>query len=238
MMTLERSAAALHKQRRRRSRRLMQVVRAQCRIQLAILVVVALPASARVGGRHPAAPRGEFGAKLEYCQDCHGGAGQGYYGYYPIPRLAGQQPEYLRNQLQAFNERRRTSNIMFNVAHSLNPGMVTALAERFSAFNPPPLSGAPRGSVGLGRKIFEDGLPEANIAACAACHGPDARGKDQIPRLAGQLYPYVVKVLTNWSRERGQNPSRPDISAVMEPIAHSLNRSEVEAVAAFVSMLR
>jgi cytochrome c553 len=217
---------------------LIGIVSTQWPIPLLILLALALPATARISGRHAAtASRAELGPKLEYCQDCHGPSGQGYYGYYPIPRLAGQQPEYLKDQLRAFIERRRTSNIMFNVAHSLSPGMLTALAERFSEFNPPPLGGAPRGSVGLGRKIFEDGLPEANIAACAACHGPDARGKDQIPRLAGQLYPYVVKVLINWSRERGQNPSRPDISAVMEPIAHSLSRSQVEAVATFVSTL-
>jgi len=220
-------------------RRAMGIVRARWPIPLLILIALALPATARVGGRHAAiGARGELGGKLEYCQDCHGTSGQGYYGYYPIPRLAGQQPEYIKNQLRAFNERRRTSNIMFNVAHSLSPGMLTALAERFSEFNPPPLGGAPKGSAALGRKIFEDGLPEANIAACAACHGPDGRGKDQIPRLAGQLYPYVVKVLINWTRERGQNPSTPDISAVMEPIAHSLSRSQVEAIAAFVSTLR
>lgn len=217
----------------------MDIVYAQWPLQLLILLALALPATARVGGRHATiVARGDIGAKLEYCQDCHGPSGQGYHGYYPIPRLAGQQPEYLKNQLRAFIERRRTNNIMFNVSHSLNPAMLAALAERFSEFNPPPLGGAPRGSVGLGKKIFEDGLPEANIAACAACHGPEARGKDQIPRLAGQLFPYVVKVLTNWSSERGQNPSRPDISAVMEPIAHSLSKSQIEAVAAFVSTLR
>src|SRR5262249_36502444 len=136
-------------------------------VALALALLAALPAAARVGGRHAAVARGEVGAKLEYCQDCHGPSGQGYYGYYPIPRLAGQQPEYLKNQLQAFIEHRRTNNIMFNVAHSLSPGLLSALAARFSAFDPPPIGGAPRGSVSLGRTIFEDGLPEANIAACA-----------------------------------------------------------------------
>jgi cytochrome c553 len=240
MMMLHAPAATVSgKEPGRQPRQLRGFVRAQWPIPLLILLALALPATARIAGRHAAtAPRGELGAKLEYCQDCHGPSGQGYYGYYPIPRLAGQQPEYLKNQLQAFIERRRTSNIMFNVAHSLSAGMLTALAERFSEFNPPPLAGARKGSVGLGRQIFEDGLPEVNIAACAACHGPDAHGKDQIPRLAGQLYPYVVKVLINWSRERGQNSSRPDISAVMEPIAHSLNKSQVEAVAAFLSTMR
>jgi cytochrome c553 len=182
--------------------------------------------------------RHEFEAKISYCQDCHGRSGQGYRGFYPIPRLAGQQPDYLKNQLQAFVEHRRTNNVMFNVAHSLSPAMINALANRFRDFDPAPIGGAPRNLVQAGRRIFEDGVPDANVAACAACHGPDATGRDQFPRLAGQLNTYVIKVLNNWSKERGQIPMRPDVSAVMQPVAHSLTRSQVEAVAAYVSTLR
>ena len=131
----------------------------------------------------------DFQAKLGYCKDCHGPSAQGYRGYLPIPRLAGQQPEYLENQLRAFIEHRRTNNIMFNVAHALKPGMVRALAESFHKLNPPPIGGGPRVLVAAGKNIFENGVPDANIAACAACHGPDATGRGEIPRLAGQLYP-------------------------------------------------
>lgn len=177
-------------------------------------------------------------AKLSYCKDCHGVSAQGYRGYFPIPRLAGQQPEYVENQLRAFIEHRRTNNIMFNVAHALSPAMVSALAAHFRSLNPAPIGGAPTGLVAEGRKIFQDGVPDANIAACAACHGPDATGVGEIPRLAGQLYPYVMKELVNWGHERGQNPARPDTSAIMSPVAHSLNKSQIEAVAAYVSELR
>jgi len=38
---------------------------------------------------------GGLEAKLEYCKTCHGLSGQGYLGYFPMPRLAGQQPEYI-----------------------------------------------------------------------------------------------------------------------------------------------
>ncbi len=176
--------------------------------------------------------------KLGYCKDCHGPSAQGYRGYFPIPRLAGQQPEYLENQLRAFIEHRRTNNIMFNVAHTLNPGMVTALAESFKKLDPPPLGGAPHGLAATGKNIFENGVPDANIAACAACHGPEATGSGEIPRLAGQLYPYLIGELTNWGKERGQNSAKPDTSAIMSPVAHSLTKPQIEAVAAFVSDLR
>ena len=33
--------------------------------------------------------------------------------------------------------------------------------------------------------------------ACAACHGPDAKGTGEIPRLAGQLPDYTVNKLVN-----------------------------------------
>jgi len=185
-----------------------------------------------------AASQADLQAKIGYCQDCHGSSAQGYRGYLPIPRLAGQQPGYLENQLRAFIEHRRTNNIMFNVAHTLSPAMISGLAAHFRGLHPEPLGGAPRELVAAGENIFQNGVPDANIAACAACHGPQATGTGQIPRLAGQLYPYVIKELVNWGKERGQNPTIPDTSAIMSPVAHSLTKSQIEAVAAYVSYLK
>ena len=199
-------------------------------LALGTVLAAAVPAGA--------ASKQDMEAKLGYCQDCHGPSGQGYRGFYPIPRLAGQQVEYLENQLRAFVEHRRTNNVMFNVAHSLSPSMIKALATDFRNFNPRPLGGAPKKRAAAGRKIFEDGVPDSNIVACAACHGPDATGKDEFPRLAGQVYPYVVKTLTNWGKERGQIPGKPDTSAVMQPVVHSLTKAQIEAVAAYVSDLK
>src|SRR5665213_3212081 len=72
---------------------------------------------------------------------------------------------------------------------------------------------------------------------CASCHGPDAKGADAFPRLAGQLHDYVAKKLMNWSKERGQDTAKPDTSAIMAPIAHSLTEPQVKAVAAYLSYL-
>jgi cytochrome c553 len=177
-------------------------------------------------------------AKLEYCKTCHGLSGEGYSGYFPMPRLAGQQSKYIENQLRAFIERRRTNPVMFNVAHALSPSMVSDLAAHFRDLNPRPLGGAPRERVATGKTIYEEGLPEANVPACSACHGPEAKGQDEIPRLAGQLFPYTVKELTNWSKERGQGGSRDDTSAIMAPTAHNLTQSQIAAIAAYLSFLK
>ena len=181
--------------------------------------------------------KGGLEAKLEYCKTCHGLSGQGYLGYFPMPRLAGQQPEYIEAQLRAFIERRRTNPIMFNVAHVLSPSMLTALATHFRGLNPKPFGGAPRGSLAEGKRIFEEGLPEANVPACSACHGTEGKGQNEIPRLAGQLYAYTVGQLTGWKMERGQG-SAVDTSAIMAPTAHNMTRSQIEAVAAYVSYLQ
>jgi cytochrome c553 len=202
-------------------------------LQTAILAVVfAAAGRAEVRG----AAEGLQG-KLEYCKTCHGLQGQGYRGYYPMPRLAGQQPKYLENQLRAFIERRRTNPVMFNVAHVLTPSMLTALAEHLRELNPAPYGGAPKESLALGKTIFEQGLPESNVPACSACHGPEAKGNNEIPRLAGQLFWYTEKALTNWTRERGQGSAQ-DTSAIMVPTTHNLNQSQIAAVAAYVSYLK
>jgi cytochrome c553 len=179
----------------------------------------------------------ELQAKLAYCKTCHGLSGQGYRGANPMPRLAGQQTEYLENQLRAFIERRRTNPIMNNVAHVLSPNMITALAAHFKDLNPKPLGGAPQELVAAGKKIYQEGVPGTDIPACASCHGPEAKGDGAFPRLAGQLHDYILRKLVNWSEERGQDPANPDTSAIMEPIAHGLTDPQIKAVAAYLSYL-
>jgi cytochrome c553 len=95
----------------------------------------------------------ELKAKTDYCKTCHGLAAQGFRGAFPMPRLAGQQPEYLQNQLQAFIEHRRTNPVMFNVAHVLKPSMVAALATYFKDLNPKPLGGATNALVPEARRF-------------------------------------------------------------------------------------
>ena len=179
----------------------------------------------------------ELNAKIAYCKTCHGLSGQGFRGSFPMPRLAGQQPEYLVNQLQAFIERRRTNPVMFGVAHVLSPSMLTALAAHFRDLDPKPLGGAPKEHMAEGKKIYDEGLPDAEVPPCGTCHGTDGKGADAFPRLAGQLHDYVAKKLLNWSKERGQDPAKPDNSAIMQPIAHNLTEAQVRAVAAYVSSL-
>lgn len=194
----------------------------------------------------PAAPpapaavlvKSELDAKIVYCKTCHGLSGQGYRGALPMPRLAGQQPDYFQEQVRAFHERRRSNAIMANVARVLSPAMLSAIAAHFKDLNPRPLGGGPKDLIAAGKKIFEEGVPEAQIAACGSCHGADAKGDGAMPRLAGQLYDYTIETLSNWSKQRGQDPNKPDSSAIMQPIAQALTPQQTSAVAAYLDSLQ
>lgn len=201
-----------------------------------VILAMALASAAQAEDKAGASKQ-DVQAKLAYCEVCHGVSAQGFHGYYPIPRLAGQQTEYLENQLQAFVERRRTNNIMFNVGHVLNPAMIGALATNFHDLDPKPLGGGPKDLIESGKNIYEQGVQSANVPPCSSCHGPGAKGNGPFPRLAGQLFDYVSNKLTNWDKERGQDPAKPDTSAIMQPIAHSLTSAQIKAVAAYLSYL-
>lgn len=187
-----------------------------------------------------AGPRESSGgvqAKIEYCETCHGDRGQGFYGYYAIPRLAGQQTGYLENQLRDFSSGMRHTAIMSPIARSVSPSMYGAIAAHFHAMNSAPLGGGSGGNAALGRDIFMNGIPESNVPACWACHGADAHGSRDIPRLAGQLPSYLINTLSNWYQQRGTK-SEHGFSALMVPTTHNLTRAQMAAVAAYVSGLR
>jgi len=178
----------------------------------------------------------ELHAKAEYCRTCHGVNAEGFRGEVPMPRLAGQQPEYLKNQLQFFIENRRINPVMQNVAHGLSPAMVQGLSDYFQNLDPKPLGGAPSNLVAAGEKIFKEGAGDA-VPACATCHGDDAKGRLLFPRLAGQLNDYIYNKLTNWEKERDTGKEMPEPAAIMLPIVQGLTPDQIKAVAAYVSSL-
>jgi cytochrome c553 len=196
------------------------------------LLAAALAGAAHADDASPVSKQ-EIQAKLAYCEQCHGSSARGFRGYYPMPRLAGQQPEYLKTQLQAFAEHRRKNNIMFNVSRVLSPAMTAALAAMFSDLNPTPLAGAPTELIASGKRIFEEGVSDANVPPCSACHGSEAKGKGPSPRLAGQLFDYTASKLMNWDKDR--DPT--DTSASMQSIARGLTQAQIKAVAAYLSEL-
>ena len=116
------------------------------------------------------------------------------------------------------------------------PQMIAALSAHFHDLDAKPLAGAPKDVVSAGKKLYEEGAG-TDVPACGTCHGVDAKGNGPFPRLAGQLHDYTFNKLVNWSKERGQDPAKPDTSAIMEPITHGLSQQQVRAVAAYLNYL-
>jgi cytochrome c553 len=186
---------------------------------------------------------GDLKDKIEFCKNCHGARGEGFKGYYVAPRLAGQPVKYLQSEFQAIVEHRRDDPAaqMFMVVNinSIGRENWNAVAQYYSTLNPGPAADGPKRLVNQGKQIFEDGLPDIGVPACAGCHGADARGNEEFPRLAGQLYPYTVAQLTGWNKGyRHKDPVTPGQDNTMLPIATHLTQEQISAVAAYLSYLK
>ena len=168
----------------------------------------------------------------QVCSSCHGPGGNSTSPTFP--KLAAQQQPYVVAQIKAFRNKTRTEQ----EAHDYMLGMATliddATAEalgRFFAKQPPP-KGVPGDAalVATGKKLFEQGVPDRGITACASCHGPNAQGNGIFPRLAGQHAEYVLRQLTVIQSRLRESP-------VMHGIIKDLKPDEMKAVAAFVQSL-
>ena len=87
--------------------------------------------------------------------------------------------------------------------------------------------------TGIGKTIYQEGKPEANIVACVVCHGPNAEGVSQIPRLGGLAYTYLKRRLEQWAEgyHAAAGPPMPDIAGKLSP-------DQIEAVASYLSFTK
>jgi cytochrome c553 len=120
---------------------------------------------------------------------------------------------------------------MWSATANLDPATARNLAAYFSGLPPRAAMDGESELVAEGRAIFEDGAPNENIAACQACHGPEAQGVREIPRLGGLSYSYLKQRLEQWSE--GFDAS----ATVMPKVARSLSERQIAAVASFLSFL-
>ena len=151
------------------------------------------------------------------------------------PRLAGQRADYLVNQLQSFATHKRDEFLsikyMWNATAHLDPSTARNLAAYFSALPPEAAKDGESGLVAEGRIIFENGVPNGNIAACQACHGPEAQGVREIPRLSGLSYSYLKRRLEDWSQ------GRDTWGTSMPKVARSLSPNQIAALASYLSFV-
>jgi cytochrome c553 len=177
----------------------------------------------------PAAAWDEAGS-IRNCTWCHGTSGQ---GYMVAPRLAGQRPAYIESQIRSFGDHTRdnpfSKQYMWSAVAALDPRTARDLATYFATIRPKPANDGDPNLVAIGRAIYMDGIPEANVASCYACHGPNAEGVRDIPRLGGLAYFYLKARLEQWGQGYHSGMSTP-----MPIVARQLGAKEIEALASYL----
>jgi cytochrome c553 len=165
------------------------------------------------------------------CAACHGADGN---SLVPIfPKLAGQHPDYIVNQLKLFKSKTRIDPSMQPMVEPLTEQDMANLAAHFSRQKL--TLGAPSDNK-VGKKIYHGGDLAKNLMACAACHGEKGMGNPaaNYPQIQSQQAAYVVKQLKAFrDGSRTGSPS----TQIMQDITSKMNDTEMEAVAAYISGL-
>lgn len=162
------------------------------------------------------------------CLLCHGMDGESSSELFP--KLAAQNAAYIARQLANFKSGARKSSAMQDMVKDLSEADMKALGVYFSR------KSATAGEVkdpelaAVGRYVYHQGNRYSGVAACAGCHGPDAAGSAELPRLAGQNALYIENRIKQFAA-----PERSKDSPVMHAIVARMTELEVKAVAEYLS---
>ncbi len=168
------------------------------------------------------------------CTVCHGIHGEGAPS--GVPRLAGQNANYMNHALSMFKAGTRASPIMQPIARNLSDTQIRQLADYFSSQRAPRLATAistATGSVLVGRQLAEKGA--ANVGACFSCHGAHGKGNGaRFPSIAAEPAEFVISRLLEFqARAQGKTPP----PGTMTAVAATLDDRQVESAAAYLSQL-
>lgn len=173
------------------------------------------------------------------CAQCHGPQGEGN-SRIEAPAIAGAATWHLEAQLRKFRDGVRGAHPkdvagmrMRPMANTLRRDSDLIEVAAFVASLPAPMAKASLTGGNAQRG-------QARFGACAACHGPEGKGNEQLsaPRLAGQNDWYLRTQLKNFKAGvRGGDAARDPIAAPMRAMAASLDNEAVLDVLAYLNTL-
>lgn len=172
------------------------------------------------------------------CAACHGPDGNSPMAMYP--KIAGQSPVYLINQLKAFRAGAKggrtggNSAIMYGMAANLTDAQIENIAQYYAKQTTSP-GGAKKELVASGQQWYKGGNSERGIPACSACHSPEGNGNSLagFPKLSGQYPEYLTEQLKLFaSGERSNDGNR-----IMRDIAARMSPAEIAAISSYASGL-
>ena len=162
--------------------------------------------------------------QADTCAACHGPNGN---SVIPLnPNLAGQTWRYIYLQLKDFKEGRRSDPQMTPMAKDLSRDDMIALGNWFAAQKPAINQfKADSAKVAAGSKV-------SDAVLCPMCHLGGFSGQNEIPRVAGQKYEYVVKQLQDFKNRRRTNDA-----GNMTSVAGTLSDQDIENLAQYITTL-
>ena len=129
-------------------------------------------------------------AKAQVCAACHGADGN---APAPIfPNLAGQTWRYLYIQLKDFKEGKRVNALMTPMVEALSRQDMINIANYYAVqpVKPSPFK-ADEAKIKLGKAKSDETL-------CTMCHLGAFAGQNEVPKVAGQQYDYIVQQLRDF----------------------------------------
>ena len=205
---------------------------------LAALFCLPLLAQAE-GAAHAPSIKGDAAAgatKAAVCTACHGPGGASANPEWP--KLAGQSPRYMVEQLKAFKSGARKNVLMSAQGAALSDQDMADLAAHYAA-QKPSYGVASKDSIAIAEKLYRAGDAARGLPACSACHGPAGAGNAAAgyARLGGQHATYNTAAL-NRLRAAAAEPLADGNVKIMASIASKLTDQEIAALASYVSGLQ
>ena len=144
-----------------------------------------------------------------------------------FPNLAGQSWRYIYIQLKDFKEGRRSNPVMSPMAIPLSKQDMIDIANYFAAQTAKPSTfKADEAKIKLGKAKADETL-------CAMCHLGGFAGQNEIPKVAGQQYEYVVQQLRDFKARKRTNDA-----GNMTSVAQTLSEKDIENLAHYITSLR
>jgi cytochrome c553 len=144
------------------------------------------------------------------------------------PSIAGQPKLFLETQLVLFREEIRKSPAMQAAVNGLTDKEIVRLAEHYAAQAARPVADGPPDAAHA-----KQALAFAQKQHCASCHLPDYRGRQQIPRLAGQREEYLVESMLAYRDNR-----RTGGDTIMAAALYGASDADIRALAHYLARLR
>ena len=160
----------------------------------------------------------------ETCTGCHGIAGShNAYPSYLVPKLGGQNADYIEVALQGYRRGTRSHATMQAQASSLSDQDIADVAAYFSSLE----GEAEVGKSSASALEVDEGKRKA--VACLQCHGEAGiAAATQWPNLAGQHFSYLEQAIRQY-----QTGQRADL--LMAPLVANLDAAAVSELAAYFS---